>query len=111
MTEQVDYAALRRAMDEATEPPWRYAFGHVYRPEAVGPLTVCSTVDGERTTPRTDPDGYFIALARTAMPEMLALLVEAREFIEAWHGMMHKDFICADGCGARDLISRLPEDV
>lgn len=119
-----DWNEVKRVTDAATPGPWRRQ-----NPERVIASDSHETIGTFDIT----ADADFITLARTALPEALALLVEAREQIrdlaEAAHqtgsvrdhwcdpktgkvGTGPVDFdVCDDAyCAeARDLIARLPE--
>lgn len=113
-----DWNSLRKAADEATSGPW----GHHGRDsdhdlflsqgrepsESVG--LGCEVVGPERPALRGDfshPDVAYIVAACNAVPEMLALLAEARVRLVAGHGDSWKECACEDAA----LIAKLPEPV
>lgn len=115
-----DWAALRRTIEAATPGPW-------HTDEGFGGVWVVTGGAGDFAThPSTSDmpgvvlggsyaesykDADFVVLARTAMPEMLALLEEAREALallmsctESGERLGYHERI-----GARALIARLPQ--
>ena len=90
-----DWTALRQAMDAATPGPWRRNGDFIGTADHR-----VSTVAGYVRPENAD----FIALARTALPEMLALLVEAKDYISQSECGCYGN----DTCWRCDLIARLP---
>lgn len=95
-----DWTALRRTIEAASDGEWT---AREYVVDAPG---------GEVAMVHRRADGEAIASAITAMPEMLALLEEARETLLRLDGT-YSDCSCDNGpCGwvpVRALIARLPE--
>jgi hypothetical protein len=81
MTTPEQRAEWRRLVEGATPSPWRAEYGRVRYWDAAGTLTVASTADGERLTPRSDPDAAFIAEARSALPLLLDEVERLRELL------------------------------
>ena len=109
-----DWKALRRTIEDATPGPWWEVGGFaVYRGHNGDAVVVGEAEDAW--------DAPLIATARDALPEMLALLVEAREAIEAIneahfadHGADVADEDSCDTCAElagiySEFIARLPE--
>ena len=127
MTEQVDYAALRRVMGAATKGPWMAdAVDEIItkdRAWKIADLSFAGEVYGDAAMTETEiaANAEFIALSRNAMPEMLALLVEARKELDDARVAVHSrhgpigpwmNDCRHEGCVIlRDLIASLPEDV
>jgi len=125
-----DWAALRRTIEEATPGPWRSKKGFPkdkFAPK--GYRYVDWKENGEEgygTAQLTPANADFIATARTALPDMMVLLEEARLRIEYFASRVHRDAAIGehwtaagpmrfDDCDAyeckvaRDLIAQLPE--